>query len=518
MSDRKREILFNESMNIDKRNEEFAYLRKNVFNAETPGLYPSRDFYIENPDNLATDENIVDILGSEDGTFDIKVISEQGGNVNFHNLGSNSVSNTQQTGVDYECGTFTDDGVKICLDDDNLYTVNHQNSNVSLEGAFTGARPDIAGFDGLYSWWLSNNEIYKATNGAPTIAFNNIGLTPLFVDFLGDQMVIFCQEAGSIIVLFWDKSDTDLFDKRIVIKNAKLIGGGVNDGTLQVVYGIGNSSNPKEHNGKIVVAAYDGEKFAEQNSIKAGDDALDYEAVTGFGIGSKVALFSVQFNDDTHNPDLYKNYVYKIHPNGAIEVAYDPDDTTYGDTHIVRVFYNFICIAQRRNGVQTPVIWINEDNSDNYNDFDDDYTTTEYITNFYGSIHNDHQLDGFCVSFEKLFEQVDETGPPVTGEELDVYFRVSERDDWTLLMNVNVEKVKDNVNKNRDQQTEYDDDNTGLPEQRYMISSMPFTAEEGDGGPLPRFNEIQYKFVSKYGFTVTGAWQSYSYISRNTFN
>jgi hypothetical protein len=510
MSDIKEQILFSETMGLDKRDPAFAYLRKNCFRAGTPGLYPAQDFYRENPDGLASGDRILDVIGSEDGTFDIKVIVESGSDVKFYNLGSGSTSNTTQTGVDFECGTFSDDGIKVCLDDDHLYTVNHTNSNVSDEGTFTDARPDIAGFDGLYSWWLSNNEIYKATTGAPVVAFNNIGLTPLFVDFLGDQMVIFCQEAGSIVVLFWDKSDLDLFDKRIVIKNAKLIGGGVNDGVLQIVYGVGNSSNTKEQNGRIVVAGYDGEKFAEMNSIKAGDDTLDYESLTGFGVGSKIMAFSVAGNNDSHNPHLYKNYVYKVHPDGGIEVQHDPDTVTYGDVNVVRVFYNYICLAQRGGTTPEPSLWINEESNDNYGDYED-YLTTEYITEFKGRPSNDHKLDGFLVAFEKMFEQTDEVSDPNTGEELDVYYRVSERDDFTLLMNVTAEKVRDDINPRRDESVEYASDTTGMHEQRYSITKID------EDTPLPEFNEVQYRFVSKRGFSIIGVWHRYSYTSRNDY-
>ena len=465
----RKQIPFQRSMTADKRDENFAYLRKNVFASKSPGLYPSKDFEIERPDDLTVTENLMDIIGSEDGTFDIKVIIESGADLRFSNLGSNLESNATLVGVDFECGIFGDDGVHIACDDDNVYKINHINSNSTSQGAFTNARPDIAGFDGLYYWWVSNNEIYKQLGSAvPVVAFNNLGLQPLFVDFLNDQMIIFCQEAGSIIVLFWDKSDTDLFDKRIVIPNAKLLAGGVNGGVLQCTYSIGNSSNPKERNGEIVAAAYDGEKFVEQNTIKAGDDELDYEKITGVDVGSKVMLFSVDFNDDTHNTDLYQNYVYKVHPDGAIEVQHLPDAATYGEPHIVRVFYNFICIGLRGETAVPPSIWTNEHNSAAYSAYAN-YTTTEYITNFFNNPRNRHRLDMVGVTFERLFEQ---TTVDPTGEQLEVLYRTSEREDFTSLGTVTVEKVKDEINPKKDQQTEYDSDTTGLPEQVYKLKQL----------------------------------------------
>lgn len=515
MSDVKREIIFSESMTIDKRNADFAYLRKNCFKSRTKGLYPAHDFYQENPDDLTSSDDIEDILGSEEGTFDIKVITSDGTNLNFNNLGSNSSSNTSLSNVDYECGVFGIDGVYIAPDDGNVYKVQHVNSNTTSQGAFPGGMPDpsIAGFDGLYYWWLSGDEICRQTPGAaPVIAFNDVGFEPVFVDFFGDQMVIFGEDGGNIIVAFWDKSDTDLYDKRIIIKNARLIRGGVVNGRLMLVKGVGNSSNVKEQNGEMVICAYDGEKFARVNSIKTGDDIIDYEDVRGSDIGSEVMIFSITGNVDSHNTTLYKDYVYKVYDDGAIEVLYEPDTSTYGDIHIVRIFYNFIALAHRGVGAQEPIILINEETSDNYADYEE-YLTTEYVTNFLNNPYNDHKLDGVMIAFEKLFEQTDAGASPATGEELDVYYRVSERDDFTLLMNVTVEKVKDYVNQFRDQSTEYASDSLGLPEQRYDVSMLP----DGET-PLPEYNEIQFKFVSKRGFSVIGAWYRYSYINRNGFD
>lgn len=509
MSDVKREINFADSMHIDKRNADFAYLRKNCFKARTKGLYPAQDFYQEQPDDLTSSEDIEDILGSEESPFDIKVITTDGTNLNFNNLGSNSSSNTQLTNKGYECGAFGDDGVHIVCDDEHIYKVQHANSNTTDQGALPAGAgtPHLAGFDGLYYWYVSSDEICKQLgSAAATIAFNDVGLSARFMDFYNDQMVLFAEEAGSIIVLFWDKSDTDLFEKRIVIKNARLIAGGVVNGKLMLIKSVGNTSNAKEQNGEIVITIYDGEKFQRVNSIKAGDDVVSYEATTGVGVGSEVMAFSITGNVNTHNTDLYKDYVYKVYDDGAIEVLFSPDTTTYGDVHIVRIFYNYMCIAQR--GANTPIIWINEETDEDYQDYED-YLTTEYITNFLNNPYNDHQMDGFMVAFEKIFEQTDTGASPQTGEELDVYFRVSERDSWTLLMNVTAQKVKEQINQFRDDSVAYASDTTGMHEQRYSVTKLP------DESPLPEFNEIQFKFVSKRGFSIIGAWYGYTYLSRN---
>jgi hypothetical protein len=521
MSDVKREILFQDSMTIDKRDPAFAYLRKNAFKSYAKGLYPSIDFEIERPeeDEAYTTTRIVDVLGSDAGNFDIKVIFERSSEtLNFYNLGSNSSSNSALVDSGgYMCGTFGNDGVKIVTGNDKLYKLHHENSNTTEQHEFTEAIPRVAGFDGLYYWYLSNNEIYRQLdNDTPTVAFNDLGFSTTnpvqLVDFLNDQMVIFSQQGGDIVVLFWDKSDADLFDKRILIRNATLIAGGVVNGRLMLVKAVGNSSNAKERQGELVVCGYDGEKFIRMNAIKTGaNDVEPMHLPTSVGVGSEVMIFSVNENDDSHNTDLYQNYIYKVHDDGAIEVVWQPNPV-YGDVEITRVFQNFIAFAAIGAVGYPSAVFINEDVNNIYADFEK-FSETVYITNFLNNPYNFHKLDGFCVAFEKLFEQTSPSAVPPTGEELDVYYRVSERDAFVLLGNVTVEKVKDNVNKRRDQSTEYASDSLGMPEQRYMFTKMP------DGiTALPQFNEIQFKFVSKRGFTIIGAWYEYSYLSRNKLN
>lgn len=506
MSDVKREIIFQDSMNVDKRNEDFAYLRKNVYPTKTKGLYPSHDFIADNPTFTAT-ENIYDIIGSEEGTFDIKVIIEDAsGNTIFKNLGSNAISNTALTaGVGFDCGTFGDDGVHIACDDANVYQINHTSSSTNIDGVFTGGFPDVAGFDGLLYWWVSRTEIYKQSGGgAPSIAFNNLGLIPRFIDFYDDQMIIFAEEANNIIVLFWDKEDVDFFDKRITIKNARLIAGGVVDGTLMLVKAVGNSSNSSEQEGDIIITAYDGQKFAKINSIKGGDRAVQYTSDTSVGVGSEIMTFSVRDNLDTHNTDLYHDYIYKVRKNGSIEVLTLPDPD-YGTSMVVRVFYDFLLYGTS-GGTNPPAIFVNNDGDSDYDDYQK-FTETTYITSFLTNPYNKHNLQGINVAFEKIFEQTTVD----TGEYLKISYRVSERDDWTVLGEITPEKIRDS-DSNTDESVAYANDLLSMSTQRYMI------IKKADGTPLPDFNEIQYKFETKFGFSIIGAWHEYDYTTRAILN
>lgn len=92
--------------------------------------------------------------------------------------------------------------------------------------------------------------------------------------------------------------------------------------------------------------------------------------------------------------------------------------------------------------------------------------------------------------------------------QLDIYYRISERDDFTFLGSITPDLVRANVNARRDYPENTESE--GVPEQIYQFTKL------SDGSPLPEFNEIQFKFVSRRGFSVMAAWFSYSYLTRNT--
>lgn len=508
-------------MTADKRNTDFAYLIKNAFESETDGLYPGKDFERVAPGQLAAVETIIDVLGSSQAPFDIKVITEtSGGDTRFFNLGRESTSNTTLTGITVDATAFGSDGVYIFCDNDKVYRVNHTNGNTT-EIATDGNNilPGVGAFDGLYYWWVGN-KIGRQLPGSSTIdlAFTSTGLTsnaaPRFVAFYDDEMVIFAQSGADILVLFWDKSNTTFYSKRLVVKNSMLVAGGVVDGALMLVRSVGNSTNIKETEGEMVISRFDGQKFVRVNSIKAGrGDTTHAGAVhvrnTSCRTGSEVMLFSVDDNERaSKNPDLYQNYVYKLRNDGSLEVMALPVANNSVDyAHIVNLFqeYNVFVVNGSGSGDgQFAHIYTNENDNRNYDDYDG-YTTTEYITNFYGSAGTLHRLDAFTVAFERLFRNEDD--PSIGDEELDVYYRTSDRVGWTLMGNVTAQKVIDNVNLRLDPTTA---EAIPLMEQRYQFTKMP------DTSALPEYNEIQFKLVPKKGFSIIAAWFNYSYITRNT--
>ena len=508
-------------MIADKRNTDFAYLIKNVFESDTEGLYPGKDFERVSPGEAAGVETIIDVIGSSQSPFDIKVISEtSSGNTRFHDLGSDSTSNTTLSAITVEATAFGSDGVYIFCDNDKVYRVNHTNSNTTeIATDANNVSPVVGAFDGLYYWWVGN-KIGRQLPGSSTIdlAFTSTGLTgnsaPRFVSFYGDEMVIFAQSGGDVLVLFWDKSSTTFYSKRIVVKNSLLVAGGVVDGALMLVRSVGNSTNIKEMEGQMVISRFDGQKFVRVNSIKAGRGDTTHAGGTrvrntSCRAGSEVLLFSVDDNDrESKNPDLYRNYVYKLRKDGSIEVmALPTPNNTIDYARIVNLFQEFNLFVVNGTGSgegQFAHIYTNENDNRNYDDYDG-YTTTEYITNFYGSAGTLHRLDAFTVAFERLFRNEDD--PSIGDEELDVYYRTSDRVDWTLMGNVTAEKVIENVNLRLDPAVA---GAIPLMEQRYQFTKGV------DNAALPEFNEIQFKFVPKKGFSIISAWFNYSYITRNT--
>lgn len=512
MSRQQREIQFFKTMAIDKRAQEAAYLRQNLFDSKTAGLYPSLDFAVERPDDeFTTDKKLIDVVGHDEDVFERKVLIESNDDIDVYNYGSNTKLD-EINNVGYECGVFGDDGVHIAVSDGKLYRLNHTNGNtveIGDFGSLGGPEPHTGTYDGLYYWYISVNEIYKQLgDDAPTIAFNNVGMRTRFVCPFNQQLVLFGQVGGSIQVLFWDKSDQDLFEKRIIINNARLLAAGVVDGRLMLVKSVGNSSNNKERTGEIVVTYYDGERFTRLNSIKAGDDDVELETETAMDVGNEVMVLALANNQDDHNPHLYQNWVLKIRNNGAIEVQHLPD-SAHGSVHVVQVARDYTILGQRGDGTNPPRILQNRATDEDYGNYERFDSGSTYITNFLNNAYNRHTLSGVAVVFEQLFEQT-ETTPELTGEQLDIYFRTSEREDFTFLGEVTVEKVKQFANANVDYSAEYADDTKGLPEQMYMITEMP------DGSPLPEYNEIQFKFVSLRGFSVIQAWYYYEYVERNT--
>lgn len=501
----RKEVFFSSSMGADKRDADFAFLRKNVLKSPTKGIYPSTDFQQVNP--AISSGSIVNIVGSDVSPFAIKVLVQTTGpnTVTPWQVGASGSSNTGISGT-HMASAFGSDGVYFFVSDGKVYRANHTDSSSPQVGDLgsTSNLPEIGGFDGLAYWWVGTKIYRQLPNTNPVEAMSATGLDPHQIAFYRDYLIIFSQRGKDVVIAFWDKSDPTLYDKRVVVKNAKLMAGGVVDGKLMLVYAVGNGANLKELAGEIVVSAFDGEDFVRLNSIEIGNATISIvTSASSRGLtmdtGNSILLFAVNGNINSKDADLYQNYIYKVRADGTIEVQELPQASGASNNRasIVRTFFNRSVYT-----VNSPwTIYQNVSNNGDYDDYNA-YTSTEYITNFLEEAADRHKLETFCVSFERLFKNTDNPGKE---EKLEVYYRTSDRQPFVLLGEVTATKVIDNVNKRIDQSS-----TVPVPEQIYQFTKMP------DGTSLPEFGEIQFKFKLYNGMSVIRAWYEYSNLTRNT--
>jgi len=507
-------------MNIDKRNGNSAYLIKNVADAGIKGLYPSRDFAVKLPDvpTLKPTGDIVYISGRAytfPASANPRVVVKSGVNAffqtyNTYRVGSDTEVNTAD---DYDITALTevwgDDKTPYFVDayndgtfDARVLSFNDNNAGVTEQGLFSESADVVIGkFDGVSVWWVGSKIWRQLLGNDPQLAMADTGFSsPDFIDFWRDYLVIadHRSEYGTT-VYFYDKSSSTFFSSRINMVNSHLLGFGNIDGQLTMVTCVPNpGGNERDVPSKIVVSAYNGVEFVEINEITGGQSlvrkSITAKQGTSCHVFNNYMLFGVEDNDNTIlNADLAQNYLYKVYKDGSLQVLTLPPDSpaTVVYSNNEYIVYSDGEQVVRHNGGDPSV----------FPEFSD-YTVTEYITNFYTNPYNHHKLSAFNIAFEKLF--VTQTDPNFA--ELDVYYRTSSLEDWTLLGNVTAEKVIANVNRRADANSQ----TPLLFSQRYQFTKMP------DGSSLPEFNEIQYKFHSQHGFSVIGAWHEYDYITRNT--
>lgn len=510
-----KEIQFHKSMNIDKRNPDFCYLRKNAFNSRTPGLYPSSDFQIENPDNeLTSDMDIMDILGDDQTGRDKRVIVQNGNNIDIYDLGSGTLQGTI-VGVDYEAAGVGPEGIRMVGDDDWVYQINQVNDNF-YQVANSDLGPgydDAVVSDGLYYYYIGNNGIKRQLDDeTPVEVFTQVGFSPEFSVVWNEYIVLFRQLGSDIFAYFWDKEDNTFYAKRIQIRNARLIAAGSVDGRLMVVKSVGNSTNAKEREGMIVVDGFNGEYFEEMNAIKAGDNDVEYENTTSVDTGNKIMVVALNNNKEVHNETLYQDWVLKIHRDGEIEVLHQYDSSdVHGTIRLVRIAYNYITLGTNSRGTQGPRIFTNENRDNDYDDYQD-FNTTSYVTNFMEDPFSRHQLKHLSVAFEKMMEQ--RVDAESTGEKLKVSYRTSEREDFIEIGTITSKDIYENVATSMDQtvkDAEYNSDTTGMTHQIYDFIEM-----SNPDLDMPEFSEIQFKFELFNGMSIIKAWYGVEHISRNS--
>lgn len=426
MSDVKKEIKFNKSMTVDKRDENFAYLRKNIAEVKTPGMYPAKDFMIAEPMSLIPSYETIDILGKITEPLKI-IIKVSTGNYKFYELYDPTESNTAFAGniiataygYGYNGVYFVDKTSK------KVYSVNYVNTNISEVGTFPST-PDVVmgGFDGLYYWWVGKQIWKQLSNGTPVLVFSNTGFENniRFLDFYDDQIVFFTQKEDDIIVYFWSKQDSTVFQDKIIIKKSILLAGGVIDGQIMLVRSTGNIENPKEKIGEMIISAWNGKRFTTLNSILLGKKNVSIASQDLRGTSCRTAEDYMIFSVDNSilatkagiPQDLYKNYVYKVYKDGKIEAITEVGANGTNDSaEVLAIGAGYNVVAINSNGTDNIKIYTNRDNvqTQAWKDYAG-YNEATYITNFYGHPYNYHRLEGISIAFEKMYKNTDNAGDP----------------------------------------------------------------------------------------------------------
>lgn len=489
-----------------------AYLRKNILTSDEEGLYPSTDFIRKNYASAAVATN---------GYFtknNYVIVTVGANNAVYKNTGGATLTfqaNIPDTSsVIAVCETNDVNIILVLLSDGKLYSVN--GAVISLIFTLAGASANgYIVYDGFF-WFISfGAKLYRLDPDLVTVTTAKNTTSTLQSDIVNVQIfngyVVVVRELGKFVQFdFWSiaEADADLYQKRVVEENCRHLGLGVISGKLIFTKSVGNISNVKEGYGNIVVSIFDGEKFTKLNSIRAGGRGVTVSGKQPQSVGNGIMVIAIKENENALTDTLFKNWVLKIKEDGAIETLFEPGDVSDGFSVVaINVEYDTISMLVEESGGDV-VFYETADVDANYDDYQD-FNTSEYATNFLNNSLNVHKLTSFGVSFEKVFEQVTAT----TGERLFIDYRTSERDPWTLLHEVTSLTIKDYTADEYSmalREAEYASDSTGQTIQSYVITKMP------DKSELPRFNEIQFRFRSKKGFSLLQAWYTYEYIIRNT--
>lgn len=518
---KRKRIPFNNSMRSDKRDDRFAYWRQNALSALTPGLYPSKDYINKKILAKSSYYELEDVTETLDGYDTLMFTSGTSSNTwyfwNYSNMSTYIGSVNARL-----CG--------VVAGGDGIYTVHNDLGGHSVVGkATTSGWSAIDTFptneinnntigiwdseSSLY-WWINQNGIWKQTiAGTPVKVHNSIGTYIQGACIYQGYIVLLATKSGSnsFSVLFWDKAtgDVDLFDRKVDVINASPFGIANLSGKLTVIYAIGNTRNQKEFFGEMVVGQFDGYKFATINKWFSNTyRPIEYSHGTcgmSYGIGSDVMI--IPCVTVSLKPSILTQGTFiKINSDGEVVVEKSfPKEGGYNITYPYKcrvLFSKNILIYQdsTNNYVADNLESFNDYTFDNYTN----YTTTEYITNFLENPYDVKKLNAFSFTFEKLFKNTAGSGG---AEEVSIYYRTSDREDFTLLGTITAQNVIDYTNKEAEM--------TGsvpVPQQRYDISQMP------DGSALPNFNEIQFYFKIKNGMSIIDAFYEYEELTHTTFN
>ena len=487
----KKYIQFNKSMCESKRDENFAYVRHNLLDTSSRGMYPSIDF--QEVSGVPAGAVVKKFVGG-------RVFVQDGNDVKIYNwYGDISLGSADYTisNKEFEDAVDGNDGVHWIDDDGHVWK---RDNDITGGASVPHIGTNRITFDGTYYFFTAGNEIWRQLgDDTPTKVFDETGGYVKQIFAHSNNIFYITHNSLDFTINIWSKDSSTLLERKVIVSNARLLGIGSLDGDVIVVTGVGNSTNTNEKKGEIIVSIFDGEKLVRLNSIRAGDDQISVRK-NAFAIGNGVMAVGIRSNASDRNFTLYKDWLLKIKSNGSIEAIHSFDNDSNDKFRSVGISYNFIAFGTD-NG---KFYYNNDDVNNNYGHQLSTYTNARYITNLLDFTGSKHKFGGIGISFEKIFNQ---------QSELIISYRVSERDDWTVIDTVTAQKIKDNMDTRQSQTTkdaEYNDDDVGLNIQHYELTKMP------DGTPFNEYYEIQFKFESKHGFSLIDAWYYTDYIKRET--
>lgn len=405
------------------------------------------------------------------------------------------------------CDDFN--GIKFITTEGKIYWV--RNGGVGFMHDFSGTDNNAKiTFDGVNHYIYFDGKIYRQAGDSTPV---DTGMTYngelLSVESDTDYQILFINSYSGFTANFWDKASATDFTKIIEVKNTVFGGSAILEGKLTATHSIGNTTNPKEERGEMRVSIFDGEKFVRVAGFRTGDDDV---YVKSYSSGNGIFIFSLDSNVDNHNGELFKEWLVKFSiKDYKIEFLSDAEDyKTNSQFNSVSVDYSSQLVTiDDSNEVY---LYVNHDGYDNYDDYGD-YKHSHYITEMIGDPKKKHTVTAFEVTLEKPFEQLSQSMN--NGEWLKVYYRTSERDDFTLMRTLTVKDLKDieaeqEIQSKRDD--EYNDGNKGLSVQEFTFEFM-----DDNETPLPKYNEIQFKFELHNGATLLGSGFWYNIIKRKQY-
>ena len=324
-----------------------------------------------------------------------------------------------------------------------------------------------------------------------------------------NYQILFIRTYSGFSANFWDKASATDFTKILETKNTFFGASAILEGKLLVAHSIGNTTNAKEQRGEMRVSVFDGEKFVRVAGFRTGERDV---YARDFSAGNGILIFSLCGNKSSQNTALYNEWLVKFSiKDYKLEFLADAEDYQTGESfENIAVDYNSQMATITKGG--RVYLYSNHDNSSDYDDYSD-YKLASYITEAIGDPKKKHTIKAFEVSIEKPFEQL---SPSMNnGEWLKVYYKTSERDDFTLMRTLTVKDLKDieaeqEIQSKRD--IEYYDDNKGLSVQEFTFEFMDDLKT-----PLPKYNELYLKFELHNGATVLGAGFWYDIIKRKQY-